>query len=651
MNGMTLRMDRFGELLSESNPLKEKVETLETKVAKLSKDTQDLDVQARVDRQRLDATARELNEEFDTLTADFNKNIDQTNEHLNAELDKIVSYCNQIHDEVKARKDEIREVRRGIKEVTESKAADAIQLHNSLQAAGITVSGLIPTSSGSSGSSSPTSSSANLASSSQADIAGYTGSASRWANRQQQQETRTKSFNVTVNKTAMAGYQKKLDELTAYFERLKATVEGHGNKLKDFALLTDLNKKADVSYCQAELGKKVDLKDHLRQVGHVDELFSLHDKTSRAVDTLTKELKDTAITHLLDDAFDKRLGTIYSELFRLDKNKCDRTEIEEWIAKSDTGGDAPTSLRFKCLSCNRNAGPLVETLNIRRSGADFPPSSMFISSLQHKQGDKSEDGTATMTHSASPTTTLTNTHTVNNHPKKVRKKPLVKDGANSGPPGMVQAVDPNAPARKKLNALYDWLKGRHEEESVRQWVQSELKITPEMVGMLDKKDSTISEMNPNSTVGRDGRFYIGVAEDGATQYYQPTPTKTQSRSTTPTKNNTTTSSSSSSASPPPTTPNRVQMNTTPRKTPTKESTVTPNATMIKPPSFMDTTHLSASDLENDTSGGDETDTTTGTKGPLEGLKRRRMRGSSTPTSSLKGSEPHPSSITTESPGA
>eukprot|EP01012_Entosiphon_sulcatum_P003246 TRINITY_DN10965_c0_g1_i1.p1 TRINITY_DN10965_c0_g1~~TRINITY_DN10965_c0_g1_i1.p1 ORF type:complete len:652 (-),score=102.71 TRINITY_DN10965_c0_g1_i1:21-1976(-) len=305
----------------------------------------------------------------------------------------------------------------------------------------------------------------------------------------------------------------ELEKLAVLVHRLLNEIEAQGERLRQIKTQNmNLSRKADLSFTKEQLSRKVDLNDHTAMAKRVDEAEKNIKELRNRLDDWREELT-SAHSSLIGDVFEEKMGNIYAELFRLDRHKCDRIELEEWFSKVLEHTDAPTAFRFRCLSCNRNSGPFVEPVPAKKSLTDFPPNSMFVSSLQYKQ--EQSEGLA----SASTRTTA-------DDPKRRKKKPGVLPGAtaksllSSNPTTATTDPDPNGVARRRLQSFQEWLRTRHAEESTRRLGEKLLEFPifnassvhdgVPYVG-VQSNSSPRQDCPPAASFGKDGRFYQGVS--------------------------------------------------------------------------------------------------------------------------------------------
>lgn len=166
-------------------------------------------------------------------------------------------------------------------------------------------------------------------------------------------------------------------------------------------------------------------------------------------------------SHETLSATEKAINHIYDELKRMIKG------VHPPGPKTDA-----TSGRFRCLSCNRDAGPLSEELRERLSRTQFPPSSTMLS----RDSPPRVAGRAVM--------------------------PGAKDGGVTS-------------SRRKLQNYYDWLQSKEEEKAVA--AQGRSKTPPKTVwlgsqsggGGPGRQSGNHGSEDPES-IGADGKYYLGI---------------------------------------------------------------------------------------------------------------------------------------------
>ena len=119
--------------------------------------------------------------------------------------------------------------------------------------------------------------------------------------------------------------------------------------------------------------------DYDTQNQSVDELYKLIASLGKTMESLATDVTSATSGHMLEEALQLRIESLVNEIFRLDKHKVDRGELQQWTEQAIKAA-AGTRTGYNCLSCDGVAGPIPLPLN--RKSEEFPPSSMFISSLQ-----------------------------------------------------------------------------------------------------------------------------------------------------------------------------------------------------------------------------------------------------------------------------
>lgn len=287
---------------------------------------------------------------------------------------------------------------------------------------------------------------------------------------------------------------------------LQAEMRNIMNSLSGKADSRAVGQKADTEFVQDSL-------QHLQE--RIDSLGSLLDASrSKLENDMEAAMKRTAAsrapektpvattTVVVDNGIDLqamqgRLRRLDEDVLALDRDKIGRQEMEECLASAleslgnlqpqgpsaATDDNNATSLRFRCLSCNRNAGPLVENVRDRMSAPPFPPSTL------HLRGESAR-----------------------RHQSPPASMPSGRDKGHTEP-GPISS-------RRKLLNYYDWLKAREDDKNDR--LEKNVKgasvggtASQELVLLEIKSPRRMSTPEPHA-VGTDGRFYTGVQQQRTT---------------------------------------------------------------------------------------------------------------------------------------
>eukprot|EP01006_Ploeotia_vitrea_P021928 TRINITY_DN54342_c0_g1_i1.p1 TRINITY_DN54342_c0_g1~~TRINITY_DN54342_c0_g1_i1.p1 ORF type:complete len:984 (-),score=157.39 TRINITY_DN54342_c0_g1_i1:164-2884(-) len=177
-----------------------------------------------------------------------------------------------------------------------------------------------------------------------------------------------------------------------------------------------------------------------------------------------------------------------------------------------------TMLRFRCLSCNRVAGPLHEPPDGRPgTRKEFPPQSVFMHSSTRTaekdnapstaaSGSKKGKGSRPSSAAASTAGSVTG-----------GAQPSIASGAHApsstGAPSTVCTSNLQSSTRKKLQNYYEWLAYRTQEKRGTDSPSTAQQSSPREGGMAVRSSSPPPPgERGRKIIGKDGRFYAGVLE-------------------------------------------------------------------------------------------------------------------------------------------
>jgi hypothetical protein len=163
-----------------------------------------------------------------------------------------------------------------------------------------------------------------------------------------------------------------------------------------------------------------------------------------------------------------------------------------------------TAGRFRCISCNRDAGPLQEQINERMTKASFPPSPMLVqpsqsSSQQQQQQQASQQP-------SQPQRSIVN--------------------SRQAVPGLREYGGSMTTSRKKLMNYYQWLQEKSDHPNPSRprptsgRAESPRTISPSHPWSGERQCGDHGTPEPEA-VGVDGKYYVGVISTGTVTSSRP----------------------------------------------------------------------------------------------------------------------------------
>eukprot|EP00668_Euglena_longa_P004068 GGOE01004769.1.p1 GENE.GGOE01004769.1~~GGOE01004769.1.p1 ORF type:complete len:633 (+),score=159.81 GGOE01004769.1:63-1961(+) len=144
-------------------------------------------------------------------------------------------------------------------------------------------------------------------------------------------------------------------------------------------IIPNIAEKADVTWVTQQLKGKVNTAAFEAQASCIDELYRIATGLSSTLERLAAAVTAATGGQVLQDAVELRMENLTNEILRLDKVKADRGDLSQWLDKA-LADALLTDVTNPCLSCSRTAG--MARLAASRRTQGFPPSTMFMSSLQ-----------------------------------------------------------------------------------------------------------------------------------------------------------------------------------------------------------------------------------------------------------------------------
>jgi chromosome segregation ATPase len=269
--------------------------------------------------------------------------------------------------------------------------------------------------------------------------------------------------------TAILAEYAQLSDLAALEERLRELLSQRPADVKH-APAPPAAPARDAAAAGAILALKDDVEALARRVGATEkDIRSMKDAFASKED-----LREAC--HETLKAAERAINHIYDELRKLIKAQA---------------GAAPkidgTAGRFRCLSCNRDAGPLSEALRERLSKSQFPPS-----------------------------TTLMSRETRDSPPR----------GARASVPGVREGASMTS-SRRKLQNYYDWLQTKEGEPGA-DGNAGRTSTPPKTVwlgaqsggGGPGRQCGDHGSDDPDA-IGADGKYYVGVSRPGSASGHRP----------------------------------------------------------------------------------------------------------------------------------
>jgi hypothetical protein len=192
-------------------------------------------------------------------------------------------------------------------------------------------------------------------------------------------------------------------------------------------------------------------------------------------DAMSEVLAITSGGRVLGDAIELRFANVTNELYRLDKNKADRAELQE--LQQALGEKSSTHLSVKCLSCSRASAPPPDRCGSRKFN-DFPPSYFLMQQSLLKPSSSTsplhQSSSPLTSHplvssSAAPSAGEIQSSTTAARPE-LHSDGRRRRGTPQSPATISSCISISStiiPPRRKLQNFYDWLKIRSQDESMR----------------------------------------------------------------------------------------------------------------------------------------------------------------------------------------